>query len=246
MLASSSLGGWLGAATWALPAGTMTPNDDDHPPAEAPLAAADRAVDHVAGRARADGGHHQPGLPPGMPRVRHRWSPGGGLDRPRGCLRQRDGHRPRPRRAQRGDHAAGRARPRRVPALGAALLGRPGHRPGCCPNPGAGEPRRPPRPQLRLPGPQGDPKGWRSRAAVEARAVRGDRRCRRGRGRPRAGTGDGEAAHGHRRRAPHLPRRWVSSPRTKERRRSRSTRGRRRRPTPGGPTGRRSARSSST
>ena len=45
--------------------------------------------------------------------------------------------------------------------------------------------RRPRRPQLRLPGPQGDPQGRRRRAAVEARPARRDPRARRSRPRRR-------------------------------------------------------------
>ena len=66
-------------------------------------------------------------------------------------------------------------------------------------------PRRPRRPQLRLPGAQGHPQGRRIGAALEARPVprRGRRGCGGGR---RPGAGHRQDAHGHRRRPPDLPR----------------------------------------
>ena len=65
--------------------------------------AAHRAVRGVAaGRAGADGRHHQRAVPPALPRVRRR------------ALRQRDDHDPGAGRAQRRDDAADRVRPRRV------------------------------------------------------------------------------------------------------------------------------------
>ena len=72
--------------------------------------------------------------------------------------------------------------------------------------------RRARRPQLRLPGAQGDPQGRRRSAAVEARPARRDpRRGGRGRGAVRR-PGHDEDAQGPRRRPPHLPRRRSHRP----------------------------------
>ena len=68
--------------------------------------------------------------------------------------------------------------------------------------------RRPPRrPQLRLPGAQGDPQGWRGSAAVEARAARRDPAVRGRRRHAVRRAGHHEDPQGARRRPPDLPRR---------------------------------------
>ena len=77
------------------------------------------------------------------------------------------------------------------------------------------------RPQLRLPGAQGDPQGRGSGAAVAARAVRDIVRVRRPRGRRRAGHR--QDPHRHRRRPRHLPRRRPDRRRTRAPPRSRCT-----------------------
>ena len=87
-------------------------------------------------------------------------------------------------------------------------------------------PRRPHRPQLRMPGAEGHPQGRGSGAALEARAVPRHRRGRReGRGRRPAHDQD---AQGHRRRPPHLPR-GRAHRRGRGRRRGRAARPHRRR-----------------
>ena len=68
-------------------------------------------------------------------------------------------------------------------------------------------PGRPRRPELRLPGAQGDPQGRRRRAAVEAGPARARSSRRPSAAARRYGAGDDQDAHGHRRRPPDLPRR---------------------------------------
>ena len=125
-----------------------------------------------AGRARADGGHHEHGVPPAVPRVRRR------------ALRQRDDHEPRARRAHAREHAPHPPPRVRDAAQHPALRGRPedGRRGGHDARRRGS--RRPHRPQLRLPGAEGHPQGRGSGAAVEARPVPRHRRGRRAR--PRA------------------------------------------------------------
>ena len=84
-----------------------------------------------------------------MPRVRCR------------LLRLRDGHLPRPARAQRRVPAADRPRPGRAPAQRPALRRRPGHGRRRRRDARRRGPRRPHRPELRLPGAQGHPQGRR-------------------------------------------------------------------------------------
>ena len=163
--------------------------------------------------ARADGRHHQRGVPPAVRRAGRR------------ALRLRDDHLPRPRRGRR-DHAedAGLRRAR-VGPLGAALRHRPGLRRQGRRDPLRRVRRRPHRPQLRLPGPQGDPQGRRGSAAVEARAARRDPRARGRRRRAVRRAGDDEDPQGHRRRPPDLPRRRPDRPGDRGAPRSRCTAG---------------------
>ena len=105
-------------------------------------------------------------------------------------------------------------------------------------------PRRPHRPELRLPGAQGDPhaaagRRCRTSAGCSSDIVRGRRAAA-----PRRDAGDGEDAHRHRRRAPDLPRRRAGSPRRRARPRWRCTRAPPRSATRARPTGRRSRGSS--
>ena len=145
-----------------------------------------------AGRARADGGHHEHRLPPAVPRVRRR------------ALRQRDDHEPRAGRAHAREHAPHHAPRVRDAAQHPALRRRPEDRRRGGHDARRRGSRRPHRPQLRMPGAQGHPQGRGSGAAVEARAVPRDRRARRdGGGRHPA---HGQDAQGHRLRPPHLPR----------------------------------------
>ena len=145
--------------------------DDDGPAA----AEARRARGRPRRRARADGRHHEPGLPHAVPRVRRR------------ALRLRDDHHPRAGRAQREDAAHGAGHLRRAGRLLRAALRRgPGDRRAGRGDAGRRERRRHPpgahRPQFRLPGAQGDPQGRGIGAAVAARAVRATscgRRCAR-------------------------------------------------------------------
>ena len=174
-----------------------------HPGAAAAAHRAPRR--RVARRARADGRHHQPGLPPALPRVRHGRSRGGWRVRGDEPVRVRDGDHPGTRGAHPGDDAAHLARPRRAPALGAALLRRPGHGRVGGPHPRRRGPRRPHRPQLRLPGAQGHPQGRRRRAAVEDRPVPRHRRGGGARGRAVRRAGHREDAGRHRRRPRDLP-----------------------------------------
>ena len=139
-----------------------------------------------------------------------------GRDQP---LRLRDGDDPRPRRAHPRDDAAHLARPRGAPPLGAALLRRPGHRRARGPDARHRGPRRPHRPQLRLPRAQGDPQGRRCGAAVEDRPVPRHRRRRRPRGAAVRRARHREDAGRHRRRPRDLPRRRAD-------RRGRGRRGR--------------------
>ena len=118
-------------------------------------------------RARADGGHHEHGVPPALPRVRRR------------ALRQRDDHVARARRAQRHDDAAHHPPRVRDAALDPALRRRSGDRRRGGPDPRRRGSRRPHRPELRMPRAQGHPQGRRRRAAVEARAVPRHRRAAR-------------------------------------------------------------------
>ena len=111
-----------------------------------------------------------------------------------------------PRGAQPADLPDDRLRRGRAPALAAALRGGPGDGRGR----GArdrrrGRPRRPRRPQLRLPGPQGHAARRRGGAALQAAAVRADRACRRRQ--RRASARHRQDADRDRRRAPHPPRR---------------------------------------
>ena len=157
-----------------------------------------------ARRARADGRHHQPRVPPpgaragpSGPRRRHR--------RRGGHLRHRDGHEPGPARAQRGDPRDGRDGPGREPSQRPAVRRRPPRHGRCGAAARRRGPRRPHRPELRLPGAQGDAQGRRGRAALEARAVPRHRPGDGHRG-GRPGPGHGQDAHRDRRRAPHPPR----------------------------------------
>ena len=186
------------------------------------------------GRARADGRHHQRRLPPALRRAGRR------------ALRLRDDHQPRPRRGRRGHAEDARLRRARDGALGAALRHRPGlHRQGRR-DPLRRPRRRARRPQLRLPGAQGDPQGRRGSAAVEARPARRDPRARgRRRGAVRR-PGDDEDPQGPRRRPPDLPRRRPDRPGDRRRRDRPARAHRRSRPTPARPTGTRSPPSSTT
>ena len=96
--------------------------------------------------------------------------------------------------------------PDESPALHPALRRGPGHRRGGRADAGHRGPRRPHRPQLRLPRAEGDAQGRRRGAALEARPVRGHRHRCGPRGRPAGRAGHRQDAQGHRRRAPHLPR----------------------------------------
>ena len=126
---------------------------------------ADRAH---AGRARADGGHHQRGLPPAVRRAGRR------------PLRLRDDHQPRAGRGRRDDpedaglrRAGDRSGPCSSTAPTRSYVGKATEI--LCAEYGVA----PRRPQLRLPGAQGDPQGRRGSAAVEARAARRDPASRR-------------------------------------------------------------------
>ena len=104
-----------------------------------------------AGGAGPDGRGHQRGLPPPVPDLRRR------------PLRERDDHGPGPGRGQRQDPGHGRLRRRRAGPKRPAVRRRPrgdgrGGRPA-----GRRDRRRPHRPQLRVPGRQGDPPGRRGR-----------------------------------------------------------------------------------
>ena len=130
-----------------------------------------------AGRARADGGHHEYGVPPAVPLV-----PAGRV------VRVGDDHDARARRTQSQDAAPDPLRAGRVAALDPALRRGPsGRRCGGADDRRRGS-RRPRRPELRLPGAEGDPSWRRIGAAVAHRAVLGRRvrcgaGCRRGRAR---------------------------------------------------------------
>ena len=185
----------------------MTSTSTAPAPTPAPAGPADRPPHHrVPGGARPDGGHHQPRLPPAVPRVRPGGPRGGRRQRGDLAVRQRDDHVARPRRAHPRVDAPDRARPRREPPLHPALRRRPGHRRGCRADAGHRGPRRPHRPQLRLPRAEGDAQGRRCGAALEARPVRGHRHRCGPRGRSAGRAGHRQDAQGHRRRAPHLPR----------------------------------------
>ena len=128
---------------------------DHRPPAP------DRAVRvRHPGRAGADGRHHQPRVPPAVPGAGRR------------VLRLRDDHFARPGRAQPADVPDDRLRPGRAAAVDAALRGRPGDHRRRGPDGRRARPRRPRRPQLRLPGAQGHPARRRRGAALQAAAVR--------------------------------------------------------------------------
>ena len=121
-----------------------------------------------AGGAGADGGRDQRAVPRPVPALRAR---------PR--VRQRDGDGDGARPRQRQDRADGHVRPRRAPAQPAGLRLGPGddgprRRPGV-----RRRPRRPHRPQLRLPGRQGHAQGRRRRRAGQAGLLRADRPRRR-------------------------------------------------------------------
>ena len=173
-------------------------------------------------------GHHQRGVPAAVPGAvpigrRHR--------RP---VRLRDDHLARAGRAAiRRPCPCWQFDPGETGALGPALRGRPGDH-----GPGHDDPvrrvrGRPRRPQLRLPGAQGDPQGRRGGAAVEAgpaaailtATVAGRPAVRR--------AGDHEDPDRHRRRSPDLSRRRPDRRGVRAARRSRCTVGPRSRPTPG-------------
>ena len=124
-------------------------------------------------RARADGGHHQQRVPHAVPRV----SAGR-------AVRLRDDHDAGAGRAQREDAAADPVRRRRAAALDPALRRRPGRRRRGRAHDRRGRPRRPHRPELRLPGAQGDPQGRGIGAAVAHRPVRRHRAQRGAQRRP--------------------------------------------------------------
>ena len=176
------------------------PLDNGRHERDARLPDAGVAARRDAGRAGADGGHHQRRLPPALRRA--------------GCrsLRLRDDHQPRARRGRRDHPEDAGLRRARVGALGAALRQRPGlHRQGRR-DPVRRPRRRPRRPQLRLPGAQGDPQGRRGSAAVEARPARRDPHRRGHRCGAVRRPGDDEDPQGPRRRPPHLPRRRPDRP----------------------------------
>ena len=178
--------------------GGQSPRDDLHRPAPRPDPGA--AARRDPGGPRADGGHHQRGVPAALRRAGRR------------PLRVRDDHQPRDRRAGPG-HArdAGLRRPR-VGAVGPALRHGPGLRRQGGRDPLRGVRRRPHRPQLRLPGPQGHPQGRRRRPALEARPARPHPRVRGRRGGAVRRAGHHEDPQGHRRRPPDLPRRRADRP----------------------------------
>ena len=122
-------------------------------------------------------------------------------------VRLGDGDDPRPRRAHPRDDAAHLARPRGAPPLGAAVLRRPGDRRARRPDARHRGPRRPHRPQLRLPRAQGDAQGWWRGAAVEDRPLPRHRRGRRPGGAAVRRARHREDARRHRRRPRDLPRR---------------------------------------
>ena len=113
----------------------------------------------AAGRARADGGRHQPAVPHALPPVRRR------------ALRERDDHGARARRGQPQDAAARELRARGDDAQPAALRRRPALRRRGGAAAGRRGPRRPPRHELRLPGAQGDEQGRRRRDPAQAEAA---------------------------------------------------------------------------
>ena len=140
-----------------------------HDRPRAPRAAPRLAARGHARGARADGRDHQRGLPPAVR---------GAGRRP---LRLRDDHLARHRRARR-DHAADAdLRRDRDGPLGAALRHRPGLRRQGRRDPVRRARRGAHRPELRLPGAQGDPQGRRRRAA------RGSAACSARSSRPRSG-----------------------------------------------------------
>ena len=99
-----------------------------------------------------------------------------------GPLRLRDDHQPRPGRGRQAHPRHARLRRGRDDPLGAALRHRPGLRRQGRRDPVRRVRRRPHRPQLRLPGAQGDPQGRRRGAALEARPAGRDPGGRRRRG----------------------------------------------------------------
>ena len=145
------------------PAGTMGHDRPAH--LADPRGAARR---HPRG-AGADGRHHQRGLPPAVCRAGRR------------ALRLRDDHLPRPGRGRRDHPADAGLRRGRAGPLGPALRHRPAYVGKAteilCAEYGVA----PRRPELRLPGAQGDPQGRRRSPAVEARPARRDPRARRSR-----------------------------------------------------------------
>ena len=118
----------------------------------------------------------------------------------------------RPGRGRPDDPPDAGLRRGRAGPLGAALRHRPGVRRQGGRDPVRRVRRRPRRPELRLPGAEGDPQGRRRGAAVEARPARRDPRAR-GRGRSAVRrAGDDEDPQGARRRPPDLPRRRPDRP----------------------------------
>ena len=113
-------------------------------------------------------------------------------------VRVGDDHDPGAGRAQPEDDAADPVRGGRDAALDPALRRRPGRRRRGGADDRRRGSRRPHRPELRLPGAEGDPQGRRLGAAVAHRPVRRHRH-RRGARRRRA-AGDGQDARRHRRR----------------------------------------------
>ena len=114
---------------------------------------------------------------------------------------------PRPGRARLDDPEDAGLRRARDDPFGAALRHRPGVRRQGHRDPLRGVRRAPRRPQLRLPGPQGDPQGRRGSAAVEARPARRDPALRGRRRRAVRRAGHDEDPQGPRRRPPDLSRR---------------------------------------
>ena len=176
------------------------------PPGAAP--AAHRAPRRgVPGRARADGRHHEQCVPPAVPRVRH-----GG---PRGRALGASGATS----LYVSEMVTSRALVERTPETMRLISHDPEEQPRSVQlysvdpvTAGLAArmlvergPRRPHRPQLRLPRPQGHPQGRRGRAAVEDRPLPGDRRRRGAGGAAVCRAGHREDARRHRRRPRDLP-----------------------------------------
>ena len=170
--------------SWAWRSPTCGPHRDRRRDRTPPLRVGPLEV-WPAGRAGADGGHHQRPVPPAVPRLRRRppstrpttarRRAAAPRRRPRRAVRQRDDHGPRARRAQRQDAAHGPVRRRRAGAVDPALRHRPALVGEAVRFLAGDERRRPHRPQLRLPGRQGDPQGRRRGAARAPGAVPRDR-----------------------------------------------------------------------